>query len=109
MSKKRLRWLGLGACLWLTHCGTNGPSGSEQVAQRHAKVALPPQVSPGFAVDDPEPTTNLDATLLNVTGSSAGGYLLTYSVNLSAAVWSRREFEFDLGILSPQVHELVFV
>ena len=80
MSKQHRRWLALSACLLLANCGTSSPSGSEQVAPRQAGVALPAQVSAAFAVDDSKPSIDPDATLLNVTGSTGGGYLLTYGV-----------------------------
>jgi len=94
MPKQQRRWLALCAGLLLASCGTGSPSEPEQVAQRQGKVGLPPQVSAEFAIDDSQPTLDLDATLSNVTGSKGGGYLLTYRVDHSPAQWSRSELAF---------------
>jgi len=73
--------------LALASCGASGASKSEQVAETEGQLALPPQVSADFAIDHALPDFDPKATLLNITVSSAGGYLLTYNVVHAPETW----------------------
>ncbi|MEI9937877.1 MAG: hypothetical protein WDO69_11725 [Pseudomonadota bacterium] len=85
----RHRWLALLACVWLVGCGTHDPSGTENVAPRQAALATAPLISPDFAVDHDVPDFDPNATLVQVTGSTEGGYLLSYIVVHRPEPWSR--------------------
>ena len=104
---QRHRWLALGVCVLLSSCGVSDASKSESVSEVQAKLALPPQVSPDFAVDHAQPDVNRNATLLNVAAGPSGSYLLTYNLLHTPDDWSR----ISLGVRMPaqSSSELVFL
>src|SRR4051794_12470407 len=76
---QRNQWLAAIACALLPACGVGSSPKSERVQQQRTLLALPPQISPDFAIGDAVADFDRSATLLNVSGSAAGGYLLSYS------------------------------
>jgi hypothetical protein len=105
---RRNRWLALAACVVLAGCASESKSKSEDVARGRQLLALPPQISPDFAVDHEVPDFDPNATLLSAVGSVAQGFLLSYNVRHQAEAWSR----VSLGVTweqDPPATELVFV